>query len=351
MQLSISTQKLTHAAFPGELHLITLTNSHGLEVLLSNYGASIWSVKLHDKEAQPIDLSLSYQNIQDWAKNPYYFGITAGRVANRIGGAQFSLNGKHVQLTPNEGNNQLHGGAQGLSHCLWQCETLRYQDAVAASFTIISPDGDQGYPGELVIKVEYRLNESNELTIIYEAKSDQTTPVCLTNHTYWNLASDKQNGILGHSLQLQSKHILALDAEQIPTGELIQVENTAFDFRQPKMILRDIHTLDNGYDHYFVMDKKYSSTSNLNVIANLVDPISGREMEISTTELGLQFYSGNFLDGSHFDNHGQPLIQYRGLCLETHGYPNAVNIDHFPTVILEANTLYKQITVHTFKNI
>ncbi|MGE6435441.1 aldose epimerase family protein [Shewanella baltica] len=352
MQLSISTRKLTHTAFPGELHLITLTNSHGLEVLLSNYGASIWSVKLHGKDELPIDLSLSYQNIQDWATNPYYFGITAGRVANRIGGAQFPLNGKHIKLTPNEGSNQLHGGTQGLSHCQWQCQTEQYPDAVAATFTIQSPDGDQGFPGNLLVKIEYRLNENNELTLSYEALSDKTTPICLTNHAYWNLASDKQNGILGHSLQLYSEHILALDAEQIPTGELIQVENTPFDFRQSKPIAQDIHNLENGYDHYFIRESRGDSQSfSLKPIAHLIDPMSGREMEISTTELGLQFYSGNFLDGSHLDNHGQPLTQYRGLCLETHGYPNAVNIAHFPTVILEANALYKQITVHTFKNI
>lgn len=352
MQLSISTQKLTHGAFPGELHLITLTNRHGLEVLLSNYGASIWSVKLHGKEEQPIDLSLSYQNIQDWATNPYYFGITVGRVANRIGGAQFPLNGKAIQLTPNEGKNQLHGGPQGLSHCLWQCQTQQYPDAVTATFMIQSPDGDQGFPGKLLAKIEYRLSENNELTLTYEALSDKTTPVCLTNHTYWNLASDNQNGILGHYLQLHSTHILALDAQQIPTGEFIQVENTPFDFRQFKPISQDIHSLDNGYDHYFIMDREGDSQSfSLKPIASLIDPISGREMEISTTELGLQFYSGNFLDGSHFEHHGQPLTQYRGLCLETHGYPNAVNIVHFPTVMLEANTLYKQITVHKFKNI
>lgn len=351
MSLSIATQQLTHSAFPAPLELITLTNSHGLEVVLSSYGASIWSVKLYGKEDKAIDLSLSYQNIQDWAINPYYFGVTAGRVANRIGGAIFPLNGQVINLSANEGNNQLHGGPQGLSHCVWQCETKQYSDAVGAIFRIQSPDGDQGYPGNLSVTVEYRLSDSNELTLIYDALSDKTTPVCLTNHAYWNLASDKQNGILGHNLHINANHILALDSEQIPTGELVLVDDTPFDFRQIKSISQDIHQLSNGYDHYFVMAKDIDKTPCLKTIATLIEPISGRELEISTTELGVQFYSGNFLDGTRLDSNGKPLNQYQGLCLETHGYPNAVNIAHFPSVMLEANKPYKQITVHRFKNI
>lgn len=358
MQLSITTQTLFHPAFPDELHLTRLTNRHGLEVLLSNYGASIWSVKLNDHSGNSVDLALNYENIEDWATNPYYFGITVGRVANRIAAAQFPLNQQRVKLAANEGNNQLHGGPQGLSHCLWQSETAQDSDSVTATFNIISPDGDQGFPGELHVKVEYRLNDNNELIISYHAMSDETTPVCLTNHTYWNLAKDKQNGILDHVLQLNTSHILALDAAQVPNGELLPVDNSAFDFRQAKSIAQDIHGLENGYDHFFVLDKSLASSTThlisdraLTSIAVLSDPISKREMEISTTELGVQFYSGNFLDGSYLDTHGEALTQFRGLCLETHGYPNAVNIPHFPSMMLEKGQQYTQITVHKFKNI
>ncbi|MEL4249180.1 aldose epimerase family protein [Shewanella xiamenensis] len=351
MQLSVSKKNVEHAAFADELQLVTLTNSHGLEVVLSNYGASIWSVKLYGKDEQPISLSLGYQDIKDWATNPYYFGITAGRVANRIGKAQFPLAGKTIQLVANEGNNQLHGGPKGLSHCTWQVETLQDSDSVAAVFSITSPDGDQGFPGNLSIQLAYRLKENNELILSYHATCDQTTPVCLTNHAYWNLASNKQQGILEHELTIHASHILALDNEQIPTGELILVDDSAYDFKQPKAIAADIKQLANGYDHYFVMDKNPDNKNSLQTIAVLKDPLSGRELEISTTEVGVQFYSGNFLDGSHIDDEGYSINQFHGLCLETHGYPNAVNIDHFPSIMFEANTQYQQITVHKFKNI
>ncbi len=282
MQLSVSKKSLVHAAFADELQLVTLTNSHGLEVVLSNYGASIWSVKLYGKDEQPISLSLGYQDIKDWATNPYYFGITAGRVANRIGKAQFPLAGKTIQLVANEGNNQLHGGPKGLSHCTWQVETLAGNDSVAAIFSITSPDGDQGFPGNLSIQLEYRLTENNELILSYQAVCDQTTPVCLTNHAYWNLASDKQQGILGHELSIHASHFLALDNEQIPTGELILVDDSAYDFKQPKAIATDIKQLANGYDHYFVMDRESDIKNNLQTIAILKDPLSDPTCEKPT---------------------------------------------------------------------
>lgn len=351
MQLSVSKQVLNHSAFVDEIQLVTLSNSHGLEVILSTYGASIWSVKLYGKEDEPICLSLGYQDIKDWATNPYYFGITAGRVANRIGQAKFPLANNTIKLLANEGHNQLHGGPKGLSHCTWQVKTQQGSDSVAAIFSIISPDGDQGFPGNLTINLEYRLTENNELILSYQAICDQTTPVCLTNHAYWNLASNKLQGILTHELQINASHILALDNEQIPTGELILVEETPYDFKQTKAIFQDIQQLANGYDHYFVMDRTSDDKNSLKTIATLIEPLSGREMEIMTTELGVQFYSGNFLDGSHIDEQGNILHKFHGLCLETHGYPNAVNIGHFPSVMLEANTQYQQITVHKFKNI
>ncbi|MCH1931168.1 galactose mutarotase [Shewanella sp. A25] len=350
MQLSVSTQTLENSAFPAPLQLVTLTNSHGLEVQLSSFGASIWAVNLHGKEAAPIALSVGYQNIEDWATNPYYFGITAGRVANRIGKAEFPLTGNTIKLLANERNNQLHGGPKGLSHCNWDVETIQDDNGVAAIFSITSPDGDQGFPGNLAIELEYRLTEANELILTYNATSDKTTPVCLTNHAYWNLASSKDDGIVGHDLHIHASNILALDGEQIPTGELTKVDNGPFDFKQTKSIGRDIKALDNGYDHFFVMDRDATGPS-LQTIAVLTDPVSGRAMEISTTELGVQFYSGNFLDGSHQDAQGNQVNKYHGLCLETHGYPNAVNVSHFPSVMLEPNAKYTQVTVHSFKNL
>ena len=354
MQLSITEQKQHHAAFPGELQLITLRNRHGLTVTLSNFGASIWSVSVAKAGAQPVALSLGYQDVADWATNPYYFGVTVGRVANRIGGAAFTHDGVTQSLISNEGNNQLHGGPGGFSHRMWQGEARYETDvdgkaSVVAVFQLTSVDGDQGFAGNLEASIEYRLNDNNELSMNYHAISDKTTPICLTNHTYWNLSSDALSGILYHHLQINADHILALDDAQIPNGDLISVEGTAFDFNQAKTVGADISDLANGYDHFYVV--KGGDTPELKSVATLVDQASGREMEILSTEPGVQFYSGNFLDGSLRSEQGELIHKHQGLCLETHGFPNAVNIAQFPTVMVEANTPYRQLTVHKFTHL
>jgi aldose 1-epimerase len=349
MQASISTFNKQHPAFPGEFELVVLTNKHGLTVTLSSYGASIWSVEHIDAHGVKVPLTIGYQQLEDWASNPYYLGVTVGRVANRIGQAQFSIGETQFKLIENEGSNQLHGGPGGLSHRIWRSETQTNEDGVSAFFHLESADGDQGFPGKLDVRVEYRLTDDNELIINYDAICDQTTPISLTNHTYWNLSSDELSGILYHHLQIDADHILSLDEQQIPNGDTRAVANSVFDFRQPKLIGADICDLENGYDHYYVINEH--KADRLNFIAKLTDEASGREMEILSTEVGVQFYSGNFLDGSHCQENGEVMNKYQGLCLETHGYPNAVNIDHFPTSIIEKNTPYRQTTVHRFKHL
>ncbi|MCG9696617.1 aldose epimerase family protein [Shewanella sp. Isolate11] len=349
MQAAISKYNKQDPAFPGEFEVITLTNNQGLKVTLSSFGASIWSVEYTDEQGTTVPLTLGYQNTSDWARNPYYFGVTVGRVANRIGNSAFAIGDTQYSLVSNEGNNQLHGGPGGFSHCIWRCETQTNDDGVSAFFLIESADGDQGFPGNLQAKVEYRLNNNNELIINYHAISDQTTPICLTNHTYWNLSSDELSGILYHKLQIDSDKILALDEQQIPNGEFVPVTGTAYDFREAKLVGADISELDNGYDHYYVINNPQDEQ--LNFIAKLTDEASGREMEILSTEVGVQFYSGNFLDSTHRRESGELINKHQGLCLETHGYPNAVNVEHFPTMIVEKNTPYTQTTVHRFKNL
>ncbi len=349
MQAAISKCIKQDPAFPGEFEVITLTNTQGLKVTLSSFGASIWSVEYTDAEGATVPLTIGYENIGDWASNPYYLGVTVGRVANRIGHSQFTIGDKSYSLVSNEGANQLHGGPGGFSHCIWRSEIQTHDDGVSAIFTIDSEDGDQGYPGNLQTKVEYRLTHNNELAIIYHAVADQTTPICLTNHTYWNLSSDELSGILYHKLQIDSDKILALDETQVPNGKFISVDNSAYDFREPKLVGADISELDNGYDHYYVIN--HHQDQQLNFIAKLTDEASGREMEILSTEVGVQFYSGNFLDGTYRRENGEFINKHQGLCLETHGYPNAVNVEHFPTVVVEAGVPYTQTTIHRFKNL
>lgn len=349
-QLNITKQKIENSALAAPLEIITLTNSHGLTVSLSNLGASIWSVTVPEKgdSQTSTELVLNYQDVADWAKNPYYFGVTAGRVANRIGGASFDLNGKTINLMANEGNNQLHGGPGGLSQCFWSFETSQTTDSVAVIYRYHSPDGDQGFPGNMDIELTYRLTNDNELILTYQAVADQTTPICLTNHAYWNIAGSSANDVLGLTLEMPADNVLALNEQHIPTGEFTSVAGNAFDFRQSKPVGQDIQQLDNGYDHYFVLNR---DNQDLISVAKLTDPVSGRAMEILSTEAGIQFYSGNFLDGSHIGIDGNSMTKFKGLCLETHGYPDAVNHEHFPSVIVEKGQVYQQTTIHKFINI
>jgi len=350
-QLSIIEKQTGDAALAEPIRLVTLTNSSGLTVTLSDLGASLWSMTLpgDDSSDDAVDIVLNYQDLSNWKNNPNYFGVTAGRVANRIGNASFELAGKTISLAKNEGNNQLHGGPGGTSTSVWAFKTERDDNSVAVIYHLRSVDGDQGFPGNLDIELEYRLNEANELTLTYQASADKTTPVCLTNHAYWNIAGTDSKDILALELQVHADKVLELDDQQIPTGKFIDVSGGAFDFNDSKTIGKDIQTLDNGYDHFYVANRKDDST--LVKVATLTDPASKRSMEILTTELGLQFYSGNFLDGSLMGAQGKPLTKFNGLCLETHGYPNAVNHEHFPNVFIKKGEVYQQTTVHRFLNL
>ncbi|TKB43824.1 aldose epimerase family protein [Thalassotalea mangrovi] len=346
--LSISEQVLSDDALTAPVNLIKLTNSHGLSVTLSDLGASIWAASF-DNSTQKIDFVLNYQNLSDWANNPYYFGVTAGRVANRIAKASYQHQGKDYKLTANEGQNQLHGGPGGISTRTWAYETQLSDQDAAVTFRLTSADKDQGFPGNLDIELEYRLTNNNELILSYKAIADQSTPVCLTNHAYWNIAGTHVDDVLEQTLQLPASNVLALDQEQIPTGELMPTAGSAFDFSQGKAIGEDIQQLENGYDHYFVIDR--DNDKSLQKMASLTDPKSGRSMEIYSTELGVQFYSSNFLDGSLPGINGKPLNKHAALCLETHGYPDAVNHGHFPNIIVNKGEEYRQTTIHRFLNL
>lgn len=349
--MSVSCRSLTHPALAQPVQLITLDNGNGLTVTLSTLGAGIWSVTQRDESGTPAELVLNYQDPAHWATNRYYFGVTIGRVANRIGAGAFELGGKLVKLTANEGENQLHGGPAGLGSRFWQYRTEQQTDSVAVIFSCHSADGDQGYPGNIAVDVTYRLNCDNELSIDYYATTDQLTPLSLTNHCYWNLAAQPGVDVLGHTLWLNAGHTLQVNEQLVPDGNLLPVADTAFDFQQAKPIGRDIAHLTNGYDHFFVLNNvapRPTGKSQPQLAAVLSYPASGRVMDILTTEAGVQFYSGNFLDGSLNGANSLPLHKFAGLCLETHAYPNAVNLPQFPSILITPAQPYRQRTVHRF---
>ena len=344
--MSVSSRELAHPALAQPLQLITLDNGNGLTATLSTLGAGIWSVTQLDESGTAAELVLNYRDPAQWAVNPYYFGVTIGRVANRIAAAAFELDGKQVKLIANEGRNQLHGGPQGLGSCFWQYRTEHQADSVAVIFSCQSADGDQGYPGNVALEVCYRLNRDNELSIDYYATTDKLTPLSLTNHCYWNLAAKPGADVLGHTLWLNASHTLEVNEQLVPNGNLLAVAGTAFDFQQAKTIGRDIAQLTNGYDHFFVLNNINKQQPQLAAV--LTDPGSGRVMDILTTEAGMQFYSGNFLDGSLNGADGLPLSKFAGLCLETHAYPNAVNLPQFPSILITPAQAYRQRTIYRF---
>lgn len=339
MGFVVTTDTLQVAALKRPLQLIQLTNPAGLSVTLSNLGAGLWSVLMPEAESgNSVELLQNYQDPSHFARNPYYFAVTIGRVANRIGAAAYMQQGQVISLLANEGPNQLHGGPDGLGNRFWGFEIDQQDDSVSVTFRTSSLEGDQGFPGQLDVQLRYTLLAHDELVLEYSALSDKDTPVSLTNHAYWAIGGVGKGAVLEQQLQLDADFILALDKQLVPTGELLPATG-AFDFKAGKPIGKDIGQLENGYDHYFVLSKDRDQ----NRPAALVrDPLSGRTLQLFTDQPGIQFYSGNFLDGSIVGNQGTTIEKYAALCLEPHGYPNAVNKPNFPTALLKAGQLYRQ---------
>ncbi|TLM77252.1 galactose mutarotase [Microbulbifer harenosus] len=327
------------------LQLVTLENGRGTRVTLCDLGASLYSIHTRDRYGHSDNILLTYADPQHWLENHWYLGVTAGRVANRIGDARFTLGNETYLLPVNDGKNHLHGGPQGLHTKRWQVvqseSSARFQ---SVTFRCVSEDGEGGYPGNLDIELTYCLDEDDALTLEYRALTDADTPVVLTNHCYWNLAG--ADGILEHELEIHANQLLRLDEQLIPTGELFNVAGTPVDFRKRKKIGRDIDWWPGGYDNFWVVDETAEKT--LKPIASLVHPASGRSVRVVSSEAGVQFYSGNFLDGSRNRDSGSPIHKYAGLCLETHGFPDAPNHQNFPSVILKKGEEYRQTTIYQF---
>ena len=332
------------------VHTYTLRNTNGIEMRVISLGGIITHLKTPDRTGASADIVLGFDTIAGYLNQPPYFGAIIGRYGNRIGRARFAIDGTEYPLAANNGPNHLHGGVKGFDKAVWDAETAETGDSQSVTFTRTSPDGEEGYPGNLTTKVTYTLNDRNELVIEYEATTDKPTHVNLTHHSYFNLAGHNSGNILGHELRIDAARYTPVDETLIPTGELASVEGTPFDFRQPTAIGARIGAGGNqqlafgkGYDHNWVVDG-----TGFRRVARVVEPTRGRTLEVATTEPGLQFYSGNFLDGTITGKGGAVYAHRSGFCLETQHFPDSPNKPSFPTTLLKPGETYRSRTVYTF---
>ncbi len=327
------------------IELYTLVNSKGMTVKIMTYGAIVTEIIVPDRRGRPGDVVLGFDNFDQYlAPNPY-FGAIVGRVGNRIANARFVLNGTEYKLAANDGPNQLHGGLKGFDKVIWKAKPIASPVGTAVEFRYMSPDGEEGYPGNLDCTVVYALTEANELKIDYTATTDKPTPVNLTNHSYFNLAGAGNGDVLGHEMMLVARRYTPVDDGLIPTGEIASVTGTPMDFTKPARIGARIDRVKGGYDHNYVLDSGGSNTPVL--AARAREPKSGRVMEVYTTQPGIQFYTGNFLDGS-LSGIGGVYKKHGGFCLETQHFPDSVHHPSFPSVILSPGQTYRETTLYKF---
>jgi aldose 1-epimerase len=329
----------------------TLENG-GTRMKVLSYGGIIQSLEIPDRHGRRANVSLGYDNIESYVVGTTFFGALIGRYGNRIAKGRFTLDGTTYQLSVNNGENSLHGGAKGFNTRVWDVEPFRDSTSVGLHLHYTSIDGEMGYPGTLKTKVTYALTSRGDWHIDYEATTDKPTVVNLTNHIYWNLAGEGSGTIYDHELAVAASRYTPVDSGLIPTGELAKVAGTPFDFRRAKTVGEDIRVgnqqllYGQGIDHNWVLDKGVTAASEH--IATLSDPSSGRTVRLSTTEPGLQFYSGNFLDGTLVGTSGKIYRQGDGMCLETQHFPDSPNQPSWPSTVLRPGQTYRTSTVHTF---
>jgi len=323
----------------------TVDNGNAVVMEMIDYGAIMTKLSTPDKNGQAANINAGFDNLETYLAGTPFFGATVGRYANRIAGGKFQIGDKQYTLATNNGPNSLHGGKVGFDKKVWDAEIIQTEDEAGVRFTCVSPDGDEGYPGELTVTAIYTLNPKGELKIDLSATTDATTVVNLTNHNYWNLGGITSGKVYDHILKLEADHYLAVNETLIPTGEMTSVKGNAFDFTEPKAIGKDIQATGSdptGYDHCYVLRNQ---DGDLALAARVKDPDSGRVMEVWTTQPGIQFYTGNFLSGTE-GNAG--LKQHEAFCLETQHYPDSPNQPEFPTTLLKPGEKYHEVTVHKF---
>jgi aldose 1-epimerase len=334
---------------PVELYI--LTNAHGVTAKVITYGAALTELHVPDKAGKSADVVLGFDDLAGYLspKNPY-FGANAGRVANRIAGAKFTLDGREYKLEANNGPNTLHGGKKGFNRVVWKARPLPTKGGAAVQFTYLSPDGEEGFPGNLETAVTYTLTDANEVRVDFKATTDKATPVNLAHHSYFNLAGHASGDVLGHEMMIAADRYTPVDETLIPTGKIEPVKGTPLDFTTPHAVGERIGELKGdpvGYDHNFVL--RGGAGKEPALAARVREPKSGRVLEVLTTEPGMQFYSGNFLDGSVKGKGGVAYRKHQGFCPEAQHFPDSVHHPEFPSTILRPGQTYTQTTIYRFR--
>jgi aldose 1-epimerase len=333
------------------VHLFTLTNAHGTEVRVMDYGGIIVSLRTRDRTGALGDIVLGFDSLSGYLRSSPYFGALVGRYANRIAHGRFSLDGADYTLAVNNGPNALHGGLVGFDKVLWRGETRQDSSGVGLVLRYTSKDGEEGYPGTLNVQVTYALTDRDELSVEYLATTDKATPVNLTQHSYFNLDGEGSGDVLGHVVTIHADRFVPVDPTLIPTGLLTPVDGTPFDLRRGSALGAHIGDPDaqltnaGGYDHTFVLNR---AGPGLVPAAHVTEPTSGRTLDVATTEPGIQLYTGNFLDGTLFGKHGHIYGRRTGFCLETQHFPDSPNQPGFPSTILRPGTEFRSRTVYAF---
>ncbi|MFZ0684314.1 MAG: aldose epimerase family protein [Terriglobales bacterium] len=345
-EATVVTSKFGNLPDGTSVDLYTLKNTKGVTAKVITFGATLTELWLPDRSGKMADVVLGFDKLDGYLGNEPFFGATVGRVANRIAKGKFTLDGKEYSLEINNPPNSLHSGSNDLSRKIWKAEPVHERNGAAVRFSIDSPDGDEGFPGNLHVTVLYRLTNDNELQLEYTAKTDKATPVNLTNHSYFNLGEEKN--ILGTVLHINADNYTPVDATLIPTGEILPVKGTPLDFTRPIAIgthIAEIPGNPGGYDNNFVVN---GDPGKLRLAARAFDPSSGRQVEVWTTEPGVQFYTGNFLDGTITGKRGVVYTKQSAFCLETQHFPDSVNHPKFPSTILRPGSVLSTQTTYKF---
>ncbi|MHB8336262.1 MAG: aldose epimerase family protein [Ignavibacteriaceae bacterium] len=354
--MEIITKHIEHKALfsTGSLDSFDLKNQNGMSVTILNYGATIAKIEVPDRNGEIGDVILGHDNLLNFINGRYYLGATVGRYANRIKGGHFTIDEEKFQVSVNKSGNLLHGGFEGFDKKFWLYRIIQSSTGAALELSHISPDGDEGFPGTMAVKVIYSLTDKNELKMNYFATTDKPTVVNLTNHSYFNLTGSASNTILDHVLKINANEFTPTDSFSIPTGDIKNVAETPLDFRTPSVVGKYINDdyeqleIAKGYDQNFVLN---NFNGEVKEAANLYDPLSGRFVEVLTDQPGIQFYSGNYLDGTLTGKGGIKYKKRSALCLECQHFPNSPNENNFPPVILRPGELYKQTTIYKFSTL